>query len=103
MLIAIKNVNDDNDLVIINKSGIAIRLRVSSLRVVGRATQGVRLINLEKKNDEIASVCKVDTEPETTDEESVRDAFQNDALDTTQGENIQEAEQNENEQQNDNE
>ena len=58
---------------------------------------------MEKKNDEIASVCKVDTEPETTDEESVRDAFQNDALDTTQGENIQEAEQNENEQQNDNE
>jgi len=74
-LIAIKNVNDDNDLVIINKSGIAIRLRVSSLRVVGRATQGVRLINLEKKNDEIASVCKVDSEPEGTDEESVRDAF----------------------------
>lgn len=74
-LIAIKNVNDGNDLVIINKSGIAIRLRVSSLRVVGRATQGVRLINLEKKNDEIASVCKVDTEPETTDEEGVRGAF----------------------------
>ncbi len=74
-LIAIKNVNDDNDLVIINKSGIAIRLKVNSLRVVGRATQGVRLINLEKKNDEIASVCKVDTEPEMTDEESVRDAF----------------------------
>ncbi len=74
-LIAIKNVNDGNDLVIINKSGIAIRLKVSSLRIVGRATQGVRLINLEKKNDEIASVCKVDTEPETTDEESVRDAF----------------------------
>ena len=74
-LIAIKNVNDDNDLVIINKSGIAIRLKVSSLRVVGRATQGVRLINLEKKNDEIASVCKVDTEPELTDEEGVRDAF----------------------------
>jgi len=74
-LIAIKNVNDDNDLVIINKSGIVIRLKVSTLRVVGRATQGVRLINLEKKNDEIASVCKVDTEPEVTDEESVRDAF----------------------------
>ena len=74
-LIAIKNVNDNNDLVIINKSGIAIRLKVTSLRVVGRATQGVRLINLEKKNDEIASVCKVDTEPEITDEESVRDAF----------------------------
>ena len=63
-LIAIKNVSDSNDLVIINKSGITIRLRVSDLRVMGRATQGVRLINLEKKNDEIASVCKVDTEPE---------------------------------------
>jgi len=74
-LIAIKNVNDGNDLVIINKSGIAIRLKVSSLRVVGRATQGVKLINLEKKNDEIASVCKVDTEPESTDEEKVREAF----------------------------
>jgi DNA gyrase subunit A len=63
-LIAIKNVSDSNDLVIINKSGITIRLRVSDLRVMGRATQGVKLINLEKKNDEIASVCKVDTEPE---------------------------------------
>ena len=51
-------------MVIINKSGITIRLRVSDLRVMGRATQGVKLINLEKKNDEIASVCKVDTEPE---------------------------------------
>ncbi|MBQ9466963.1 MAG: DNA gyrase subunit A [Muribaculaceae bacterium] len=67
-VIAIKNVNDGNDLVIINKSGIMIRMKVSSLRVIGRATQGVRLINLEKKNDVIASVCKVDTEPEATDE-----------------------------------
>ena len=99
-LIAIKNVNDDNDLVIINKSGIAIRLRVSSLRVVGRATQGVRLINLEKKNDEIASVCKVDTEPETTDEESVRDAF-NEVPETP--ENIEPSEDTNNEQQNENE
>ena len=74
-LIAIRNVSDDNDLVIINKSGITIRLKVSSLRVMGRATQGVRLINLERKNDTIASVCKVDTEPEVTDEESVSDAF----------------------------
>ncbi len=106
-LIAIKNVNDDNDLVIINKSGIAIRLKVSSLRIVGRATQGVRLINLEKKNDEIASVCKVDTEPETTDEESVRDAFSQEPLDTPQEvqdvQDTQEAQQDENEQQNDNE
>ncbi len=74
-LIAIRNVNDENDLVIINKSGIIIRLKVKSLRVMGRATQGVRLINLEKKNDQIASVCKVDTEPEVTDEESVMQAF----------------------------
>ena len=68
-LIAIKNVNDDNDLVIINKSGITIRLRVADLRLMGRATQGVRLINLEKKNDQIASVCKVQTEPEPVEEE----------------------------------
>ena len=105
-LIAIKNVNDDNDLVIINKSGIAIRLRVSSLRVVGRATQGVRLINLEKKNDEIASVCKVDTEPETTDEESVRDAFNENIPENSElpenSENTENTENSEN-QQNENE
>lgn len=64
-LIAIKNVNDNNDLVIINKSGIMLRMKVSSLRVMGRNTQGVRLINLEKKNDEIASVCKVQSQPES--------------------------------------
>ena len=58
-LVAIKNVTDDNDLMIINKSGITIRLAVSECRVMGRATQGVRLINLSKKNDVIASVCKV--------------------------------------------
>ena len=67
-LIAIRNVNDSNDIVIINKSGITIRLKVSDLRVQGRNTQGVRLINLEKKNDEIASVCKVDTDPEKIEE-----------------------------------
>ena len=58
-LVAIKNVTDDNDLMIINKSGIVIRLAVAEVRVMGRATQGVRLINLTKKNDVIASVCKV--------------------------------------------
>ena len=58
-LVAIKNVTDENDLVIINKSGITLRLKVADVRVMGRATQGVRLINLEKRNDEIASVCKV--------------------------------------------
>ncbi len=58
-LVAIKNVTDSNDLMIINKSGITIRLAVAECRVMGRATQGVRLINLAKKNDVIASVCKV--------------------------------------------
>ncbi len=58
-LVAIKVVTDENDLMIINKSGILIRLKVADVRVMGRATQGVRLINLTKKNDIIASVCKV--------------------------------------------
>ena len=58
-LVAIKNVKDENDLMIINKSGIVIRLSVQECRLQGRATQGVRLINLQKKNDVIASVCKV--------------------------------------------
>ena len=86
-LVAIKNVTDDNDLMIINKSGIAIRLAVSDCRVMGRATQGVRLINLSKKNDVIASVCKVmsseleakladdnsATEPEATEETEAKE------------------------------
>ena len=63
-LVAIKNVTEDNDIMIINKSGITIRLKVADLNVIGRATQGVRLINLEKRNDEIASVCKVMSEQE---------------------------------------
>ena len=63
-LVAIKSVNDDNDLVIINKSGITLRIHVADFRVMGRATQGVRVINLEKRNDTIASVCCVDTDPE---------------------------------------
>jgi len=61
-LVAIKSVSDTNDLMIINKSGITIRLNISDIRIMGRATQGVRLINLEKRNDEIASVCKVNSE-----------------------------------------
>lgn len=63
-LVAIKSVNDDNDLVIINRSGITLRIKVADIRVMGRATQGVRLINLEKRNDEIASVCCVDSDPD---------------------------------------
>lgn len=58
-LVSIDSVTDDNDLMIINKSGITIRVKVSDLRIMGRATQGVRLINLEKRNDQIASICKV--------------------------------------------
>ena len=72
-LVAIKNVTDDNDLMIINKSGITIRLAVADCRVMGRATQGVRLINLSKKNDVIASVCKtMSSELEATVEEESR-------------------------------
>jgi len=75
-LVAIKNVTDDNDLMIINKSGIAIRLSVAECRVMGRATQGVRLINLAKKNDVIASVCKVmSSELEATVEEESRNKW----------------------------
>lgn len=76
-LVAIKNVTDDNDLMIINKSGITIRLAVSEVRVMGRATQGVRLINLTKKNDVIASVCKVmSSEKEAEVEEESRSQWE---------------------------
>ncbi|MCM1337160.1 MAG: DNA gyrase subunit A [Candidatus Amulumruptor caecigallinarius] len=63
-LVAIKSVNDDNDLVIINKSGITIRVAVSDIRLQGRATQGVRIINLSKRGDVIASVTCVASDPE---------------------------------------
>lgn len=63
-LVTIKSVTDENDLMIINKSGITIRMKVADLRVMGRATQGVRLINLEKRNDQIAAVCRVSSENE---------------------------------------
>ena len=77
-LVAIKNVTEENDIMIINKSGIAIRMKVTDLNVIGRATQGVRLINLGKRNDEIASVCKVLSEPdEQVDEESAELDAQN--------------------------
>ncbi len=71
-LVTIKTVTEENDLMIINKSGITIRLKVADVRIMGRATQGVKLINLEKRNDEIGSVCKVMSEPdEETPEEGV--------------------------------
>lgn len=66
-LVGIKSVTEDNDIMIINKSGITIRVKVADLHIIGRATQGVRLINLEKRGDEIASVCKVTSEAEEVD------------------------------------
>jgi DNA gyrase subunit A len=63
-LVAIKSVNDSDDLVIINQSGITLRVRVADIRTQGRATQGVRIINLDKRGDQIASVCCVDTDPD---------------------------------------
>jgi DNA gyrase subunit A len=75
-LVAIKNVSDNDDLMIINKSGIAIRLAVENLRVMGRATQGVKLINL-KTNDSIAAVAKVmhEEDEEITDETAVNEVL----------------------------
>ncbi|TFD98680.1 DNA gyrase subunit A [Dysgonomonas capnocytophagoides] len=67
-LVSISNVTDENDLMIINKSGITIRVKVADLRIMGRATQGVKLINLGKRNDQIASVCKVLSEKEEDEE-----------------------------------
>jgi len=103
-LIALKSVNDNDDLMIINKSGITIRLAVSDLRVMGRATQGVRLINLSKKGDSIAAVAKVNAAGEeeliaeegvvevvpTQDENQVEDQVENknddQDIDTAEGE-----------------
>ena len=76
-LVAIKTVTDENDLMIINKSGITIRMKVEDVRIMGRATQGVRLINLEKRNDQIGSVCKVESESE---EETLVDETNDDIL-----------------------
>ena len=70
-LVAIKSVTDENDLMIINKSGITIRVKVADFRIMGRATQGVRLIDLEKRNDRIGSVCKVASETEEETGEAV--------------------------------
>ncbi len=88
-LIALKAVTDDDDLMIINKSGVAIRLALGEIRVLGRNTQGVSLINLKKRNDVISSVCKVphveeeeiDSEEVILDETEVRT---DDSAETTQ-------------------
>ena len=88
-LVAIKNVNDDNDLMIINKSGVTLRTNVSSLSVIGRAAQGVRLIDLGKRNDEIASVCKVATEIEEENSEVVEEGIKPEATSEVQETNEQ--------------
>lgn len=73
-VVAIKSVTDDHDLMIINKSGITIRLKVADVRVMGRATQGVRLINLGRRGDVISSVCQVSTEIEEEASATPQDA-----------------------------
>ena len=91
-LVAIKSVTDENDLMIINKSGITIRVKVSDFRIMGRATQGVKLIDLEKRNDSIGSVCKVTSQAE---EESVQaDASQESEIDNNTNEPQEENNQN---------
>lgn len=69
-LIAIQNVTDDDGLMIINKSGVAIRMNMDEMRVMGRNTQGVRMINL-KKNDEIAAIAKVEMDRDVVEEEEL--------------------------------
>ena len=92
-VVAIKAVTDDNDLMIINKSGITIRLRLSTVRVMGRATQGVQLINLTKRGDSIGSVCQVNAEEEENAEIEVQDpettetTLNNEQMPSTESEN----------------
>jgi len=87
-LVGIKSVTDENDLMIINKSGITIRMKVSDLSIIGRATQGVRLINLEKRNDEIASVCKVISESDMENIEKIdENQMRNDVFEENNSEN----------------
>lgn len=83
-LVALKAVTDNDDLMIINKSGITLRLHVSDVRIMGRATQGVRLINLGKRGDTIASVCRV---PREDSEEDTNDEFNDENTETNVQEN----------------
>ena len=83
-LVAFESVNDDNDLVIVNRSGVVIRVHVADIRVMGRYTQGVRIINLKKRNDAIASVCCVDADPEEEVIQIAPDAEELPELDVTE-------------------
>ena len=96
-LVGFKSVNDDTDLVIINKSGITLRLHVADIRVMGRATQGVRLINLEKRNDDIASVCCVEADPEEETEEVIEGEELPEIVDEPLGDNDDEPDDNDTE------
>lgn len=82
-LIAFECVNDDNDLVIVNRSGVILRIHVADVRVMGRYTQGVRIINLTKRNDAIASVCCVEADPEEEVMQIAPDAEELPDLDVT--------------------
>lgn len=88
-LVAILNVTDENDLMIINKSGVTIRVNVDSLSILGRVTQGVRLINLDKRNDEIASVCKVLSEPVEAEEGQELPSGEGESVDNDQQDSLQ--------------
>ena len=92
-LVAIKNVNDDNDLMIINQSGVALRLPVNSIRVMGRATQGVKLIDLGKRGDSIASVCKVDSNPEEDIDEEIAEQSEENKIERAEDKVIRQAEE----------
>lgn len=92
-LVAIKNVNDNNDLVIINKSGITLRMAVEPIRLTGRATQGVKLIDLTKRNDCIASVCKVDSDPSDDVEAQLDEEREAARVERTEDEVIRKAEE----------
>lgn len=91
-LVAIKNVNDTNDLMIINESGVTLRMAVSDVRIMGRATQGVKLIDLGKRGDTIASVCKVDSQPEEEIEEELEKEHVENSIERAEDKVIREAE-----------
>lgn len=89
LLVTIRSITDEQDLMIINKSGVAIRMHARDISVLSRATQGVRLINLDKRGDEIASVCIVPVEEEQTEEMPETDELADNASHTTeQGDSV---------------
>ncbi len=92
-LVSSKNVNDSNDLMIINESGVTLRLPVADIRVMGRATQGVKLIDLGKRGDTIASVCKVDSQPEEELENELEAESEENRIERAEDRVIREAEE----------